>query len=363
MSYTSESEIASRNGTPNDRRTGVSSVSVVIPCFNEERHIGSVLRSLATQYPHDNYEIIVVDGQSTDRTREVIREFLVHNPGLRTRVIENPRRDIPTALNLGIRAAQGEVIVRMDAHSTPSTGYVRRCAELIAGNDAAVVGMPWRIQPGADTLMARAIALAVSHPFGIGDAQYRLKPTGPQFVDTVPFGVFRKTLWERLDGFNEDLLTNEDYDFNYRVRLDGGRILLDAREYCDYSARPTLGALARQYLRYGYWKAQMVKLQKRSLRWRHLVAPAFVLGLVSSFVVGWFWKPAWLALAVALGLYLFLALISAAQLTRRGKDVRLLLLLPLVFFTIHFVWGASFIVGLVRRPGRVSTQREIQDEA
>ena len=126
----------------------VASVSVVIPCFNEERFIGKVLEKLAGQYEHGRYEIVVVDGMSMDGTRGVIAGFAARNDGLRVRVVDNPARNIPAALNLGIKNARGDIIVRMDAHSVPSANYVRRCVELLSGGKASVVGMPWRIMPG-----------------------------------------------------------------------------------------------------------------------------------------------------------------------------------------------------------------------
>lgn len=322
-------------------------VSIVIPCLNEERFIGKVLESLSTQYDH--FEIIIVDGLSTDKTRDVIARFSAQHPVVPVRVIDNPQRDIPRALNLGIHAASGEIIVRMDAHSIPSTGYVARCVKLLTDGEAAVVGMPWKICAGDETRMARAIALAVAHPFGIGDAQYRLNVSIAKFVDTVPFGAFKKSLWESLGGFNEKLLANEDYDFNYRVRKAGGAVLLDAAEHCNYVARATLGDLARQYRRYGSWKAQMVKLQPASLRWRHLVAPAFVLGLVVTGLAALVWLPSlWLFLLIA-GSYSLLAILFSLQLALKSGELTLVFLLPLIFLSIHLSWGASFIAGLFTR--------------
>jgi len=207
-------------------------VSVIVPCYNEERFIGKALANLAEQYWLENYEIIVVDGMSDDRTRAVVEDFQQTHPDLSLRLLDNPERNIPRALNRGIAAARGEIIARMDAHAAPSSGYIRRCVEVLGEGNAAVVGMPCRVRPGADTLTARAIAIAVSHPFGIGDAKYRLgsdleKSETQEDVDTVAFACFRKSLWSELNGFDEGLLTNEDYEFNYRTRARGGRVVLD----------------------------------------------------------------------------------------------------------------------------------------
>ncbi len=324
-------------------------VSVVIPCFNEERYIQKVLENLAGQYAPARSEIIVVDGRSTDRTRERVAEFGEAHPGLQVRLVDNPVRHIPAGVNLGIKEARGEIIVRMDAHSVPSSNYVRRCVEQLGA--AEVVGMPWRIQPGAETLAARAIALAVAHPFGIGDAKYRLPGRAvTELVDTVPFGVFRKSLWAEVGGFNERLLANEDYDFHYRIRKRGGRILLDTSGHSLYFARPTIKELARQYFRYGTWKAQMIKLHPRSLRLRQLVAPAFVASVISTALVGFWWRPAWLALLAVVVPYVLLSLVCALQLASRERELRLTPIISFIFLVIHVTWGSSFLLGLLRSP-------------
>lgn len=331
-----------------------ASVSVIIPCYNEERFIGKALHNLADQYDNERYEIIVVDGISSDRTREVIADFMQARPEISVRLVDNPDRSIPKALNLGIVEARGDIILRMDAHAVPSLGYVRRCVDLVKAGDAAVVGVLCRVSPGADTLMARAIAMAVSHPFGIGDAKYRLRngKGSQEPVDTVAFGAFHKALWQELGGFDEDLLTNEDYDFNYRVRDREGVVLLDRSEYCDYFARSTLKEIATQYFRYGGWKARMVRLHPRSIKWRHMAAPAFVASIVLLAAAGLVWSFAWRLLGFELATYLLFALAFGGQIARRSDGgLLMVLLMPVVFLIIHLTWGSSFLLGLARSPG------------
>ena len=330
------------------------SVSVVIPCFNEQRFISSVLKNLARQYDLGDYEIIVVDGMSTDRTRQIIEEFASSNSKLRIRTIDNPARNIPTALNLGIAAAAGEVIVRMDAHSVPTDGYVKRCVEQLNSGSISVVGMPWRITSGADSLTARAIALAVGHRFGIGDAQYRLQVDSARLVDTVPFGAFKKSLWTDLGGYNEELLANEDYDFNYRVRKGGGQILLDPAEHCEYYARVTFRELAKQYARYGHWKAQMIKLHPRSIRVRHLVAPAFVLALLGFGVLSIWSGYALAAFSLILGIYLICSVLVAVVLAAKSRDWKLVPFVVGAFLCLHLAWGLSFLKGLFTHKSTLS---------
>lgn len=329
-------------------------VSVVIPCYNEERFIGKALQQLADQFESDRYEIIVVDGMSDDGTRAVVSHFSKQHPELTVRLVDNPARNIPNALNIGIAAARGTIIARMDAHAVPSTGYIRRCVEVLREGRAGVVGMPCLVRPGDDTLVARAIAAAVSHPFGIGDAKYRLGAGGPlqEAVDTVAFACFRKSLGEELGGFNESLLTNEDYDFNYRVRQSGLEVILDRSGHCDYFARTTIKALASQYLRYGSWKARMIRLQPRSLRFRHLVAPVFVASILALGIAGIIWQPVWWLLLIEIVLYLICALGAGWQAAKRSGDgLAMTLVMLVVFPTIHLAWGSSFLIGLFRLKG------------
>lgn len=328
----------------------METVSVIIPCYNEERFIGNALEQLAHQFELDRYEIIVVDGASDDNSRSVIEDFKRRRPDVSVSLVENPARNIPTALNLGIAAAKGTVIARMDAHAAPSTGYIRRCVEVLQSSTAGAVGMPCLVRAGADTLIARAIAAAVSHPFGIGDAKYRLGSAGPQqeAVDTVAFACFRKSTWKELGGYNESLHTNEDYDFNYRVRRSGRPVILDRGGHCDYFARTTLGALASQYVRYGGWKAEMIRLHPGSTKLRHLVAPVFVASIIVLAIVGILWEPAWWLLLAELVTYLICALVAGVQAAKKSNGgLGMVLVMPLVFATIHSTWGSSFLIRLL----------------
>lgn len=326
-------------------------VSVVIPCLNEERFIGKALHNLADQYDPNRYEIIVVDGLSQDRTRAVIAEFCRERPDVAVTLIDNPARRIPAALNLGISAARGDIIARLDAHAVASSGYIRRSVEVLRQDGVGVVGMPCQVCPGADTLTAKAIAMAVSHPFGIGDAKYRLgrDSTEQQPVDTVAFACFRKELWRELGGFDEKLSANEDYEFNYRVRRHGQTVLLDQGEHCDYFARSTLGDLASQYWRYGRWKARMIRSHPRSLKLRQAVAPLFAASTLFLLALGFWFGPAWWLLAIEWGSYLALSLFFTLRLAFRS-GAGLLLLMPIIFSIIHLFWGFGFLFGLVRAP-------------
>lgn len=338
---------------------GREAVSFVVPCLNEGRFIGEVLGTLARLGEGRRFEIVVVDGMSADGTRAEVERFARENPQARVRLVDNPARHIPVALNRGIEAARGPVIARMDAHAVPSDNYLRACLERLGREGVSIVGAPCRIRAAADTSVARANAAAVSHPFGIGDATYRTAGAGAssRFVDTVPFGVFRKELWQTLGGYNELLLTNEDYDFNYRARRTGGRVLLETSCYSTYFARPTFASLARQYFRYGTWKSRMLRLHPRSVKPRQLVAPLFVLALAVLTAASPWLVAARLLLALVLLPYALLSLACAASLARRERDWTLLPLAPVSFLLIHLSWGAGFWLGLLSRAPRGKEER------
>ena len=318
-------------------------VSLIIPCYNELKTIGSLLQAIRlNSYDQSNLEIVVADVMSTDGTREVIREYSSQHPELNIRLIDNPQRIIPAALNVAIEAARGEVVIRLDAHSAPRSNYIERCLVVLEETGAANVGGVWEIQPGAETWMARAIASAAAHPLGAGDARYRISgEPGP--VDTVPFGAFRKDWLTRVGPYNEDLLTNEDYEYNVRIRNAGGLIWFDPSIRSIYFARPDLRSLAHQYWRYGYWKVRMLQRYPETLRWRQALPPIFVLFTAILAVLAFPFLLARLLLAVQLGAYLLIIAFAGILESIRRKDMGLILGFPPAIWTMHFSWGGGFL--------------------
>jgi succinoglycan biosynthesis protein ExoA len=329
------------------------SVSIIVPCYNEERRIRILLDAVFAQtYSHENIEIIISDGQSTDRTREVIKAWHMDHPDIALQIVDNLKGSIPAALNRAIEAARGEIILRLDGHSAPYLDYVEKCVSALRSGRGENVGGVWEIRPGADGWIAHAIAAAAAHPLGVGNAMYR-HATEAAYVDTVPFGCYRRDLIERLGKYDDTLLTNEDYELNARIRLAGGKIWLDPAIRSVYFSRSTLGALARQYWRYGFWKWRMLRRYPQTLRWRQALPPLFVLGLVMGLLFAWIpiLRILWI---ISILLYIAILLLAGFLLAIRKRRLSLIIGLPLAIGVQHLAWGSGFLWSIFSRSGTSS---------
>lgn len=309
-------------------------VSVIIPCLNEGIHIQGTLDALAIQ-DFDDFEIIIVDGGSIDTTLDAISNWQRENPKLQLHVLNNPSRFTPHGLNLGISAAQGKVIARLDGHMQPQPNYLGQCVKALAQPDIGVCGGTIEIWPGAPGMIAQAIAIATSTPLGAGDAQYRLGARNIQEVDTVPFACFLKSTWAKVGGFAESLLANEDYDFNFRVRKAGWKIRLDPAIHSIYYARSTYQALAGQYGRYGWWKAKMLGHHPQSLRWRQAIPAIWAVcgPIFLGFAIGLAWSWAWIPWA------LYVVILVIESIRHSSGNILLALAIFNAYVILHFAWG------------------------
>jgi len=322
-------------------------VSVVVPCYNEETTIRPLLESLYRQtIPCNQLEVVIADGMSDDQTVDQIRKFQSENPDLTVKVVTNEKRTIPSGLNRAIKAACGEYILRLDAHCIPQDDYIERTVADLAQGLGDNVGGVWEIRPGGKGWLSRSIALAASNPLAVGDARYRYTDQAG-YVDTVPFGAYHRTLIEKMGYYNEELLTNEDYEFNTRVRQAGGKIWLNPKIRSVYIARANLASLARQYWRYGYWKVKMLRLYPKTIRWRQALPPAFVasllvLGILSFWLVGARWL-----LLTEMAIYFILLGLVGLQMAIKHADPGLIVGIPLAITVMHLSWGSAFIWSMI----------------
>jgi len=317
-------------------------VSIIIPCFNEQSTIKLLLDAINNQsFPHELMEVIISDGMSTDNTRSEIELFQEEHNDLNITVLDNPKRSIPSGLNCAIRGSNGDYIIRLDAHSVPSNEYVTKCVQSLDGERVDNVGGIWKIRPREDGWIARSIAYAASHPLGVGDARYRIG-SDPQEVDTVPFGAFRRSLINQIGLFDETLLANEDYEFNVRIRKNGGVIWLDPEIWSTYFSRSNFSQLAKQYWRYGYWKFKMLLRYPKTFRWRQ-IAGLFV---ITWLILGIFsiWLPiARLLLLLEAIVYGTALVFSGVLVALKQKDIFASIGVPIAITTMHFSWGTAFL--------------------
>ncbi len=325
-------------------------VSIIVPCYNEQKTICDLLDALLLQtFPRDQMEVVIADGLSRDQTLASIASFQRTHPDLNLRLVENAQRTIPSALNLAIRVSRGDILIRLDAHSVPIPEYVERCVADLEAEKGANVGGVWEIRPGGTGWIAEGIAAAAAHPLGVGDARYRLaSQAGP--VDTVPFGAFRRALIDQIGGFDETLLTNEDYEFNTRIRKSGGKVWLDPRIRSIYFARAALGELAGQYWRYGFWKLVMLRRYPDTIRWRQALPPLFVLSLLFLVILSIIWNGFMLVLLLEIVLYFLVLAIAAVGSAIRRQKVGLVPGLILAIPTMHVSWGCGFLWSLANLP-------------
>jgi glycosyltransferase involved in cell wall biosynthesis len=327
-------------------------ITIVIPCRNEEKHISKCLDSiLANDYPRDRMEILILDGMSEDRTREILAAYARQFPCIR--LVDNPQKHIPVAMNIGIREARGERILKMDAHSTYGQAYISRCVYYQDVYRAENVGGACTMTPGSNTAMAKAIVLGLGHRFGSGNAYVKIGVEKPAWSDTAAFGCFKKDLFDRIGMFDEHLLSSSDLDLNQRIRAAGGGILIVPDAIIRYSADADLGSFWRHVFADGVWVSYALKFGKKAWSWRHWVPAIFVLSVLASFSLAPLSHAfLWLGLGLA-GFYAVTSLAVSLHIAVREHNLCFAILLPVVFAVRHIVHGAGTLFGsiLVVLPG------------
>ena len=321
-------------------------VSVIIPARNEEDYIEQCINSvLDSGYPKKKLEVIVVDGMSEDRTSEIIEEYSAKHESVQR--LENPGLIASTALNLGIKYSKGNMIVRMDAHALYPPDYISKCIKHLQDTGVDNVGGMCRMTPGSASITSRGIALALSHPFGVGNSYFRIGSKEPRLVDTVPFGCYRREVFEKIGMFNENLARNQDIEFNLRLKRAGAKILLVPDIVSHYYARPDLRGLFKQNFWNGFWVIYSNRYAKTPFSWRHLIPFVFVLSLMGSLFLSVFWKLFFYLFLVVSGSYL-VASISFGLNVSLKNSLRLYPSVVLSFFVLHFSYGLGSLWGLAK---------------
>ncbi len=321
-------------------------VSIIIPCRNEEKFIGKCLDSIvANDYPKDKLEVLVSDGISEDRTRGIIKTYSERYHFIS--IIDNPKKIAPSALNIGIKNLKGEIIMRMDAHTIYGKHYIAQCVKYLQKYNVDNVGGIWVTLPGSDTVMAKTIALALSHPFGVGNSYFRIGLKEPKYVDTVPFGCYKKEVFNRIGLFNENLVRNQDIEFNLRLKNAGGKILLVPDIVSYYYARCSLKALAINNFANGFWVIYSSRFAKVPFSRRHLIPLLFVFALLSSFSMSFVFSPMFYIFSLALVTYLTADMFYSLKLSLKNS-LHYFPFLILTFFALHVSYGLGSLWGFLK---------------
>lgn len=319
-------------------------VAVVIPTLNEEKFIARCLDSVISQsYPFADIDVMVVDGGSKDRTKEIVTAYNKKHPNIR--LLTNPRRIQSIAFNIGVLNSSAPYIVRLDAHALYKPYYIEGCMKGLEGDPKrGNVGGQWDIQPQNDSLWATTNAILNYSKFGIGGASYRVGAQAGN-VDTVPFGSFPRTMIEKIGGMRDDLPRGEDNEFNSRIKKAGYDIYFDPAIECVYYARPTLKASCKQMYANGESIGHLFYVDRESIGLRHLVPLLFVVGIICGVLLSFVWLPFFFALLAGLCLY-FTCDLLASVMAAKEHGWKYLLPLFIMFFCVHISYGWGTIVGM-----------------
>ncbi len=322
-------------------------VSIIIPCRNEKNFISKCLDFvLENDYPKDKIEMFIVDGMSTDGTREIINDYIKKYPFIC--LLDNPKRITPVALNIGIKEAKTGIIIRMDAHATYKTDYIFKCATYLEKYGADDIGGIWIIKPQDNTAIGRGIAKSMSSFLGTGDAYYKIGSEKLKIVDTVPFGCYRKEVFDKIGFFNENLKRSQDMEFNIRLKKAGGKIYLFPEIVGYYYARSKIKEFLIHNFEDGIWAVYPLKFVKIPFRPRHYVPLAFVSGLTVLFLAGLFFKPFLHMFFGFLLFYLLVVFYSAIKVSLKEKDKTYLFSLPIALIVRHFTYGFGSVFGIIK---------------
>ncbi len=323
----------------------VHKVSVICPVFNEEKYIGACIESIIEQdYPQNAMEVLFIDGRSTDHTADIIRDYMKDYSFMK--LLDNPDRIVPCALNKGLDEAKGEVIMRLDAHCTYPTNYISELVRYLYQLNADNVGGVWNTQPAKDTPICQAIAVASSHPFGVGGSMHKIGASRIMETDTVPFGCYKREVFNKTGRFDVDLVRNQDDEFNGRLLNLGGKIFLIPQVIINYTARDTIAKMRKMYYQYGLYKPLVNKKLGAPATVRQFFPLLFLLGIIFG-GIGSIFSPLILDISLAvITLYLFIGIVVGGMGAIRTHQPLLTLLMPYVFFNIHISYGLGYLVGI-----------------
>lgn len=324
-------------------------ISIIIPCRNERKFIQSIIKNIVEQdIDKDQLEIFFIDGNSTDGTKEIIDDFSKKYDFIK--IIDNPQKTVPFALNLGIENSTGEILIRLDAHAIYPNDYISKLVYYLNKLNADNVGGAVITIPSNPTKTAKSIAIALSSPFGVGNSYFRTDLlTHKEFVqvDTVPFGCYKKEVFERIGSFDIDLIRNQDNEFNERLIKNGGKIYLIPSIKIQYFARESYQKLFKMFYQYGYFGPLVDIKLKKPTRLRRYIPTLFVLSLIMLIFSGFLHVFFVYLLIIELGVYLLFSILFSIYESKKVKQFFLFPFISTAYFVSHISYGIGYIVGFI----------------
>lgn len=330
-------------------------ISVICPIYNEEKYIGKCIDSILRQdYPKEDMEVLLVDGMSIDRTREIALSYSKEYPFIH--LYDNPNKIVPYAMNIGIQAAKGDIIIRLDAHAIYPDNYFSELVTKLHELNADNVGAVCRTLPADDSPKCKAIAAALSSSFGMGNSYFRIGAKEIMQVDTVPFGCYRKEVFDKIGLYDIDLIRNQDDELNARLIKNGGKIYLIPYLIVDYFARNTIKKTGKMFYQYGLYKPLVNKKLGSPATIRQFFPLAFVLGLIFGLILSILIKYILISYVVVVTMYFLLALMFSLK---SYSSISQVMWQIATYFTIHLNYGWGYLVGIYKILTKTSFQVKV----
>jgi glycosyltransferase involved in cell wall biosynthesis len=320
-------------------------ISVICPIYNEERYIKSFIESVICQdYINGKIEIFLIDGLSSDNTRSIICQYLLTNPTIH--LVDNVNKTVSHALNIGVNLAKGDYIIRLDAHTEIPNNYFTELIYYAEKLGADNIGGVINSIPANSTLMCKAIAIAMSNEFGVGNSYFRVGSEKVMIVDTVPFGCFRREIFKRTGLFDVNLIRNQDDEFNARIIKLGMKIFLIPKIKINYYVRETIGKTAKMFYQYGLFKPLVIKKIGFPISYRQFIPLFFVSFLFFGPLFYFSSNFLFNIYLIVIIIYFIISFYFSFILALKEKNFKMLFTLQYVFFIIHLNYGIGYIMGI-----------------
>lgn len=332
-------------------------ITLILPCRNEELFIENCINSiLENDYPSDKTELLIIDGLSTDKTVDVATQYINNNKGVEIKIISNPKKYFPAAVNIGINNSKGDYIFILGAHAVYDNKYFSSCIETAIRTKADNTGGILVTDGLNKSFVGKAITLALSNSFGVGNATFRTGAIDEREADTVFGGCYKKEVFEKFGLFNENLISSSDMEFNVRLRRNGGKIILNPTVKATYYTRTDFLKFVRNNFRNGYWAIYPIKFVKYiPVSIRHLIPLFFFLGISSGLVLSFYSELIKYFYLIMLFIYIHLGVIFSLKYTK--KNPLYVLIMPFLFFILHYIYGLGSTIALIK----LATSRKLRD--